>query len=140
MTEPAADPPTISQSDYEILAAFRLELRRFLQFSEQEARKLGLTPQQHQTLLAIRAAPGQSMSIGQVADQLFTQPQSASELVDRLVSQDLLERDIREEDRRRVSLRLTATGERSLAIISPVHRAAVIGMRQMLISLLKQLD
>ena len=53
----------ISQGDYEILAAFRFELRRFLNFSEQAAKALGMTPQQHQSLLAIRASSNGMLSM-----------------------------------------------------------------------------
>lgn len=70
--------PAVSQKDYEQLAAFRYELRRFLNFSEQAAKALGMTPQQHQSLLAIRAAPGRMLAIGDLADQLFVQPHTAS--------------------------------------------------------------
>ena len=48
------DVTTISDAEYQALAAFRAELRRFLRFSEDAARAAGLSPQQHQLLLAIR--------------------------------------------------------------------------------------
>ena len=47
----------IGGKDYRMLAAFRLALRRFVHFSETAAEAAGLSPQQHQALLAIRAAP-----------------------------------------------------------------------------------
>ena len=52
--------PLISllDDDYRALAAFRTELRRFLQFSEEAALAVGISPQQHQALLAIRGHPG----------------------------------------------------------------------------------
>src|SRR5258705_13819524 len=98
MVDVLPDEVVLTQGDYEALAAFRFELRRFLQFSEEAARSLGLTPQQHQALLAIRAAPGREMSIGVLAEQLFIQPHSASELADRLVGLDLLVRGAGEHD------------------------------------------
>ena len=44
--------------DYTRLADFHYALRRFLEFSEKAAAALGLTPQQHQALLVIRASHG----------------------------------------------------------------------------------
>ncbi len=54
MTRPPNSAEAPSQEDYETLAAFRYELRRFLHFSEQVAKSVGLTPQQHQALLALK--------------------------------------------------------------------------------------
>ena len=48
----------LDQSEYEILAAFRYTLRRFLSFSESAAADVGLAPQQYQALLAIKGYPG----------------------------------------------------------------------------------
>ncbi|MET3760677.1 helix-turn-helix domain-containing protein [Sphingomonas sp. UYEF23] len=131
--------PPISQADYESLAAFRYELRRFLQFSEQAAKGLGLTPQQHQALLAIRAAPGQTMGIGDLGEQLFIQPHSASELVDRLVALDLLSKQSAQEDRRRSVLALTPTATTILTQMSTVHRAEAVRIRETLTTILNRL-
>lgn len=140
MTEVLSAEVVLTQSDYEALAAFRFELRRFLQFSEEAARSLGLTPQQHQALLAIRAAPGQAMSIGVLAEQLFIQPHSASELADRLEALDLLVRETAENDRRRVRLRLTPAAEDRLARMTTAHRGEVVRMRGTLTAILARLD
>src|SRR6266478_3935883 len=61
----------ISKAQYEMLAAFRYQLRQFLHFSEQAAQKAGLTPRQHQALLAIKGFPNrESITIGELAEQL----------------------------------------------------------------------
>ena len=44
----------LTTAEYERLLDFRTGLRRFLRWSEQEAVAAGLTPAQHQLLLAIR--------------------------------------------------------------------------------------
>jgi DNA-binding MarR family transcriptional regulator len=132
-------PEQLSQGDYETLAAFRYELRRFLQFSEQAAKSVGLTPQQHQALLAIRAAPVGGLAIGELAEQLFVQPHSASELADRLIAQDLLKRETAGDDRRRTCLRLTPAAIERLDRLSPAHRAEVVRMRPTLNSILRRL-
>ena len=60
----------ITQSQYELLAALRRSLRRFQRFSQDAARAAGLTPQQHQALLAIKGSPGRDgLSIG--AEQTY---------------------------------------------------------------------
>lgn len=119
--EPAPRPRRrrLSSADYQALGAFRQALRRFLAFSEAGAEALGLTPQQHQALLAVRAHPGPGpMSVGQLAKALLIQNHSALGLVDRLVERGLLERAESPEDRRRVVLALSELGARKLEMIS----------------------
>jgi hypothetical protein len=50
--------PGLPRESYAAIAAFRLELRRFLAFSEAAAGKVGLPAQQHQALLAIAGHDG----------------------------------------------------------------------------------
>jgi len=121
MRTPSAQIPRrrLSPEDYQALGAFRQALRRFLAFSESGAQALGLTPQQHQALLAVRAHPGpQAMSVGELARALMIRNHSALGLVDRLVERGLLARSYSNEDRRRVLLTLTDTGARKLETIS----------------------
>ena len=129
----------VSQADYETLAAFRLEIRRFLAFSEPAARALGMTPQQHQSLLAIRAAPDQLLTIGELADQLFVQPHTASELAERMIAIGWLERRPRGADRRRVQLGLTDRSRTILAQMSATHRNEVLRIRPTMTALLARL-
>ena len=46
-----------SHADYEALSEFRYLIRCFLQFSQNAARAVGLTPRQHQALLTIKGFP-----------------------------------------------------------------------------------
>lgn len=109
----------LTGADYQALGAFRQALRRFLAFSQAEARAVGLTPQQHQALLAVRAYPGPgAMSVGGLAASLLIKNHSALGLVDRLVERGLLSRAPAPDDRRRVALSLTEEGARLLEIIS----------------------
>ena len=130
----------VSQADYETLAAFRFELRKFLNFSEQAAKALGMTPQQHQSLLAIRAAPDRLLSIGDLAEQLFIQPHTASELADRMSALGWLERRASTQDRRRVCLGLTEAAELMLDSMSATHRGEVLRIRGTLTDLLCRLE
>lgn len=94
-------------------------MREFLAFSEGSAREQGLTPQQHQALLAIRAHPGaQEMSIGELADSLLIRNHTAVELVGRLVDRGFVSRASDPEDRRKVLVRLEPLGAAYLERIS----------------------
>src|SRR5690606_18647319 len=73
----------LTDTDYAALAEFRFALRRFQMFSETKAGEAGLTPQQHQALLAIRAADPDSATVGYVAQRLLVKPHTASGLIDR---------------------------------------------------------
>jgi DNA-binding MarR family transcriptional regulator len=101
------------------MGAFRLALRRFSAFSEAAAQAAGLTAQQHQALLAIRAHGGpEPMSIGQLAECLLVKNHSAVELVGRLVARGFVTRTPSDVDRRRIELRLTPQAEATLADIT----------------------
>lgn len=114
--------PRIAKRRYEQLAALRRALRGFLGFSETAARAAGLTPQQHQALLAVKGTPGRDfLLVGELAAALRLRHHSAVGLVDRLARHGLLRRTHSRVDRRRVEVRLTARGERLLAQLSAVH-------------------
>jgi DNA-binding MarR family transcriptional regulator len=113
---------TPTQEDYERLAAFRHALRCFMEFSQSAARAAGLTPQQHQALLAIKGMPGNvGVTIGDLAGRLLVRHHSAVELVDRLEQNGLLRRDSDGQDGRRALLVLTAKGEAALLELSASH-------------------
>ena len=139
MLKTAVTAPDLSQTDYETLAAFRFELRKFLNFSEEAAKLLGMTPQQHQSLLAIQAAPKHMLSIGDLAEQLFIRPHTASELADRMVALGWLERCTNIQDRRRVCLALTTNARTMLGDMSTTHRDEVLRIRSILTNLLSRL-
>jgi DNA-binding MarR family transcriptional regulator len=109
-------------TDYAALAQFRYELRKFLAFSESAARKEGLTPQQHQALLAIKGfSRDNPLSVGDLAKYLLIQNHSALELVDRMTKLGLLRRAADPDDGRRILVRLSAEGERRLQRLSTTH-------------------
>lgn len=114
----------ISKAEYEALAEFRYAVRQFLAFSEEAAKSVGLTPRQHQALLAVRGAPGgQTLTVGELAERLHIQPNSAVGLVDRLEADDLVTRVSRAGDRRQVFVSLTPRGRSVLEQLSTAHRA-----------------
>jgi DNA-binding MarR family transcriptional regulator len=113
----------LSQAEYQALAELRYQLRRFIHFSEQEARAAGLEPQQHQLLLAIKGLPsGRTASVGELAERLQLQHHSTVELINRTVERGLIERQRDSSDQRRVLVRLTAYGEEVLKNLSLLHR------------------
>ena len=112
----------LEDADYRRLLQFRTGLRRFLHWSEEQAEKAGLTPAQHQLLLAVRGHDGdQGPTIGDVAGYLMLRHHSAVGLVDRAAKAGLVERQEDAGDRRIVRLRLTAQGERTLQQLSAAH-------------------
>ena len=113
--------PALTGGQYQTLAEFRFLIRRFLGFSEQAAHDAGLTPRQHQALLAIKGFPGETIAIHDLAERLCVRHHSAVELVDRLEEAGLVRRVQDEADRRRVQLQLTAAAERRLAGLSAIH-------------------
>jgi len=118
----AHDPNDLEETDYRRLLQFRTGLRRFLHWSEEQAEKVGLTPAQHQLLLAVRGHAGdQGPTIGDVAGYLLLRHHSAVGLVDRAVRAELVERREDPDDRRVVRLRLTPAGGRILQQLSALH-------------------
>jgi DNA-binding MarR family transcriptional regulator len=111
----------MAAADYRLLADFRHLLRQFLAFSERAARRGGLTPQQHQALLAIKGAGGVP-TVAHLAQSLLVRHNSAVGMANRLVAAGLLERTTDPGDRRRVALALTPKAERLLVRLTSAHR------------------
>ncbi len=131
-----AKPRALTQAEYEQLAEFRSLLRRFLVFSENAAREVGLTSQQHQALLAIKGFPGGSITTGALADRLGLKHHSTVGLVDRLAGNALIKRETGETDRRQVLLALTAKAEKLLGTLSLAHREELRNLAPLLKKLL----
>ncbi|MGC9949845.1 MAG: helix-turn-helix domain-containing protein [Bryobacteraceae bacterium] len=76
------------------MAEFRYQIRRFLRYSEQAARRGGLKPAQHQLLSAIKAHDGQP-TVGELAERMQLRHHSTVGLIDRLVQGGLVRRSAR---------------------------------------------
>jgi DNA-binding MarR family transcriptional regulator len=112
----------LRDADYRRLLAFRTGLRQFLQWSESEALAVGVTPAQHQLLLAIRGHDDRrGPTIGNVAAALLLRHHSAVGLVDRAVEAGLVRRSHDDPDQRVVRLELTALGRRRIRQLSHAH-------------------
>jgi DNA-binding MarR family transcriptional regulator len=129
-----------SKSHYEMLAAFRYALRQFHHFSEEAAHAAGITPQQHQALLAIMGFPGRDcITVGELAERLQLRHHSAVGLIDRLVAEKLVARAPSAQDRRQVFVQLSRRGENVLERLSAAHTEQLKQMGPELILRLKQL-
>jgi DNA-binding MarR family transcriptional regulator len=130
----------VSDEDYLTLAAFRAALRKFMRTSEDIAHSLGLTPQQHQVMLAVRGYPGQEQpSMGQLAARLQVRHNSAVGLVTRLVKLGYVRRDQSSQDQRRVHISLTPKGHAILDKLTEAHRTELKRIGPEITRLLKEL-
>jgi DNA-binding MarR family transcriptional regulator len=107
---------------YERLLMLRTTLRRFDRWSAEQAQSAGLTPMQHQLLLAIRGhADPRGPTIGELADYLLLKHHSAGELVHRADAAGLVRRVRDNKDRRVVRIRLTDAGAVRLESLTAMH-------------------
>jgi DNA-binding MarR family transcriptional regulator len=114
----------LTQRDFERLLEFRVTLRRFQRWSEDQAKAAGLTHVQHQLLVAIKGHSGDKPpTVGDLADYLLLRPHSAVELVDRAEAAGLVERRPDGRDGRVVRVALTVGGEEILQRLTRAHLA-----------------
>ena len=111
-----------TRQDFENLLAFRVALRRFQRWSEDQAGAVGLTHVQHQLLVAIKGHRGTAPpTVGDLAGYLLLRPHSTVELVDRAEAAGLVERTRDGDDGRVVRVRLTSEGDRVLHKLTRAH-------------------
>ena len=120
VTPPMTCASEISDDEFARLLAFRDGLRRFLRWSEAQAKSIGLTANQHQLLLSIRGHHGDP-SIGEIAEHLLLRHHSAVELVDRAVTAGLVARFDDPTDHRVARVRLTVAGDDKVALLASAH-------------------
>jgi len=129
----------LGTTDYQALAEFRYQIRRFLRFSEEAARQAGLEPQHYQLMLAIKGASEiAEPRIADLAERLQIQHHSAVELVNRLVNRSLIRKTRGNKDRREVQVNLTPQGERILKQLALHHREELRTLAPALVSALKK--
>lgn len=122
----------LSRQDFEKLLEFRVTLRRFQRWSEDQAQAAGLTHVQHQLLVAIKGHPGgRPPTIGDLAGYLLLRPHSTVELVDRAEAAGLVRRTSDSDDGRVIRVRLTPEGDRimqelTLAHLERLHELAAV--------------
>ncbi len=114
--------PQPTPEDFEHLLAFRVSLRRFQHWSEDQARAAGLTHDQHQLLVAVKGHPGDlPPAVGELADYLLLRHHSTVELLDRAEAAGLVRRGPDADDARVVRVMLTAKGDRLVTELTRSH-------------------
>jgi len=113
-----------SREDFANNLEFRVTLRRFLRWSEDQAAAVGLTPAQHQLLVAIKGRPGTDPpAIRELAEYLLLQSHSIVGLVDRAEAAGVVRREQDGKDARVVRVKLTDKGDRLVAELTSAHLA-----------------
>ena len=113
------------------LAKFRYQVRRFLRFSEQAARAVGVTPQQHQLILGVAGFTGRGWAnISELAEFLQERHNAVVELVARALLAGLVRKVTVAGDRRVVRVELTPRGRSILMKLSQLHRKELKRLRE----------
>ncbi len=130
----------LTLSDYQALAEFRYQIRRFLHFSEGVVKKAGLERGQYQLMLAIKGMPaGVRPRIRELADRMQIRHHSAVELVNRLEAGGFVDRTRAQDDRREVLLALTAKGEKVLGELALHHHNEIRSAGPELVAALRRI-
>lgn len=112
----------MSKSDFETLARFRYQLRRFLRFSEELTHRHGVTPLQYQLMLQIHGYPGRRWAtVAELAERLQAKHHGVGSLVSRCEAAGWVRRAASRADRRRVEVHLTSQGRACLERLARLH-------------------
>ena len=115
--------------EYENLLAFRTSLRQFLHWSHSQALAVGLTPAQHQLMVAVKGHPdGKGPAISDLAGYLLLRHHSAVELVGRAAAAGLVERYADTEDGRVTTYVLLILAELGVATSTLLPIAGYVGI------------
>lgn len=113
-----------TQQDFEHLLSFRVALRRFQRWSEDQAAAVDLTHAQHQLLVAIKGHPADKPpSVREIADYLLLQSHSVVGLVDRAEAAGIVRRRQDPADARVARVELTEKGDR---LVTSLTEAALV--------------
>ena len=119
----------MSKVDFETLARFRYQLRRFLRFSEEVTRLNGVTPLQYQLMLQIKGFPGREWAtVAELAERLQAKHHGVVALISRCEEAGLVRRNVGRDDQRRVEIQLTPAGERRLNQLARLHRDELLSV------------
>ena len=128
----------LTDEQFARILAFRVALRRFGRFSEEQAAKLEMTAAQYQLLLAIRGHGSPlGPTIADIARALLIRHHSAVGLVDRTQDLGLIERRKDEQDHRLVRLALTPQGEERVNALAVTHLKELLKLAEVLGELLE---
>ncbi|MEO6351728.1 MAG: MarR family transcriptional regulator [Burkholderiaceae bacterium] len=123
----------LSKPDYELLADFRYQLRRFLRFSEEISQTHGITPLQYLLLLQIKGYPGREWAtIAELAERLQSHHHGVVALASRCEKAALVARRPGRDDGRCVEVYLLSKGEELLRQLAVLHRDQLVDLQHML--------
>lgn len=126
---PKLKAPPPEKHDFEVLADFRYQIRKFERFSEEITREHGLTPLQYLLLLHVKGYPGREWAtVGELADRLQAQQHGVVALISRCEKLGLVVRRRSNEDRRRIEIHLLRNGEKTLNKLASLHRAELLSL------------
>jgi DNA-binding MarR family transcriptional regulator len=117
---------SLDAEHFRALAGYRLAMRRFMAAAEGISKGAGLTQQHYQVLLAIRAWPGETMTIGDLAGELLLTHHATVQLLNRMQKAGLVARTPSSTDRRQVLLQLTDDGETVLQQVAVLHMREIL--------------
>jgi DNA-binding MarR family transcriptional regulator len=113
----------MSKADFETLANFRYQLRRFLRFSEEVTHDNNVTPLQYLLMLQIKGFPGREWaSVAELAERLQAKHHGVVALVSRSEAAGWVRRKTSRGDKRSVEVHLTPAGEACLDRLARLHR------------------
>jgi len=119
------------KADFEALADFRYQLRRFLRFSEDVTRRAGVTPLQYQLMLQIKGFPGRDWAtVAELAERLQAKHHGVVALISRCEAAGLVIRRVGRDDRRHVEVALTRVGQRRLEQLARLHRDELLSIER----------
>ena len=120
----------MSKRDFEKLAHFRYQLRRFFRFSEDITRKKGITVLQYLLMLQIRGFPGREWAtVGELAERLQAKQHGVVSLISRCEEAGLVKRCASHDDKRCVEVRLTDKGDRYVEKLAHIHRTELASLQ-----------
>ncbi len=112
----------VTKRQFEMLANFRYQLRRYLRYSERVTRTQGITPLQYQLMLQVAGYPGREWAtVSELAERLQAKHHGVVALLTRCANRGLLARNASASDRRSVEVRLTPKGKKTLQRIAQLH-------------------
>lgn len=121
----------MSKADFEVLAQFRYQLRRFLRFSEEMTRSKGITPLHYLLMLQIKGYPGRDWAtVVELAERLQAKHHGVVALISRCEIAGLVARNVSRSDKRRVEVGLTAKGSECLERLAHLHRLELLSLQK----------
>lgn len=113
----------MSKTDFETLANFRYQLRRFLRFSEEVTHENGVTPLQYLLMLQIKGYPGREWAtVSELAERLQAKHHGVVALVSRCEAAGWVQRKASRDDQRMVEVHLTPAGAKRLEQLARLHK------------------